>query len=695
MKQRLLLTFISLLILLPSYLLGSDLDSLKQEISVLSQDRTKRKELMLSYRAICKYYFDHNQRSEATQYLNDGLIIARELKDREQEYFFLERLGILNFYPLDNYAKAITLLLDAERIGNAVAKPDQMAHTLSRIAQVYVSLGHYDDAIEYQYRALNIADKLKDTTRLADSYYIMGTIYWSQDAYKKALENFKNALKMGRYVKNDRDLYTYMAAVGAMYVELKEYDEAMDYLRRSQELAIKIGHLYGDAYSEGAIGSVYKEQGSYSRALESLDRSVLIFDSLGIRHEYAGFQLEVADVYTRMDNPDRALKLLEKIEPTIDGIRSLSLKKDLYKHRFEAYEKLNQLDKALKTYKEYIGIKDSLLNEKKIAKVVQAEHEVELAKIQAEETRKSIEDANEQKYLMASGILVFFLMLGAGVYWARLRNRELRESNQLLEAKTREIKLQMERLASSNEELRQFAHVTSHDLREPLRSISSFTTLLKRRYAGKLDPEADEFIKFITNGVKRMDTLLSDLLAYSVVGIGRTEYEMVDINEIIAGIIASLNRDKATQGARISIQNLPELVANKKQISQLFQHLIDNAIKFRREEVPEIKISCQSHEEGHLFSIRDNGIGMDEAYKDKIFGLFLRLHHKKTKYKGTGIGLSICKKIVEQHKGRIWIESKLGEGTTVFFVLPDSPLESEDPFEEPETISSHHHLTVE
>jgi signal transduction histidine kinase len=690
MKQRLLLTFISLLILLPSSLTGSniDYDSLRSEISLHIQNN-KRKELMGAYQKMSKHYFDENNFKESLKYLKDGLLIAREEKDQEEIHTFLLGIGRLQYYPYDNYMESLTNLQEAEKIGMNLLKTDQsrkilkkQAAILSKTAQVYVNLGSYEEAISYQFRSNKFSNQVQDTIVMAEGYYTLGMIYWAQEAYDKAMENLKEALQLGQFIKDSRKLFTYMASVGATHAELKEYEEGMAQLRRAQSLATSIKHRYGVAYTEGTMGSIYKEQKKYASALESLTRSVEIFEQLKLRREYVAFQLETADTYNLNGEPAKALRILEKIDPIVSELKSIPFGKELYEYKSEAYEKLGQTEAALGAYKQFIVFKDSLFNEKKISQVAKAELNEKIAIRKAEEARENAERASERKYWITGGFLLFFLLLGAAVYWARLRNKELRESNQLLEAKTREIELQMERLASSNEELRQFAHVTSHDLREPLRSISSFTTLLKRKYSGKIDPEADEFIKFITNGVKRMDTLLSDLLAYSVVGIGRTEYEKVDINEVITGIIASLNRDKATQGARISIQNLPELAANKKQITQLFQHLIDNAIKFRREEVPEIKISCEKHKNGHLFSIQDNGIGMDEAYKDKIFGLFLRLHHKKTKYKGTGIGLSICKKIVEQHKGKIWIESRLGEGTTVFFLLPESPLETEG-FSEP------------
>ncbi|MEL7341087.1 MAG: ATP-binding protein [Bacteroidota bacterium] len=222
--------------------------------------------------------------------------------------------------------------------------------------------------------------------------------------------------------------------------------------------------------------------------------------------------------------------------------------------------------------------------------------------------------------------------------------------------------------------MRQFAHVTSHDLREPLRNISSFATLLSRKYAELLDKEGGEYLGFITTGVRKMDRLLNDLLTYSVVGVFDHEYSQVDIGRTIADIMRRLQQNKATQGARIALKDLPVIKANSQQMDQLFTQLIDNAIKFRDPaRKPEIVIRSEARDQGYVFSVSDNGIGMDKAYKDKIFALFLRLHNQQSAYEGSGIGLSIVKKIVEQHEGKIWIESEVGKGTTVFFFLPKDP----------------------
>lgn len=220
----------------------------------------------------------------------------------------------------------------------------------------------------------------------------------------------------------------------------------------------------------------------------------------------------------------------------------------------------------------------------------------------------------------------------------------------------------------SNSELEQFAYIASHDLQEPLRMIASYSQLLTRRYQGKLDDKADQYITYITEGVERMQLLIMDLLQYSRTATGKEDLKPVDFNIIMTEVLTDLKVAIETSHADIKTSPLPVLEANHTQIRQLFQNLIGNAIKFQGDEKPVIEIKALEEAERWLFSIKDNGIGIEPEYSEKIFMLFQRLNERE-KYPGTGIGLAVCKKIVERHGGRIWMESEAGKGTTFFFTL--------------------------
>jgi PAS domain S-box-containing protein len=228
-----------------------------------------------------------------------------------------------------------------------------------------------------------------------------------------------------------------------------------------------------------------------------------------------------------------------------------------------------------------------------------------------------------------------------------------------------------EEAARSNQELELFAYVAAHDLQEPLRTVSSYVSLLARRYQGKLDPEADEFIRYATDGAKRMSLLINDLLTYSRVGQAAAIETLVDCEKVLEQVLHSLGRKNLLSEAEFTHDSLPQIKANELQITQVFQNLIDNAVKFRGKESPKVHISALAEGKQWIFSVADNGIGIDVQYKDRVFVIFQRLHSRED-YPGTGIGLAICKKIVEQREGRIWVGPNQGTGTIVYFTWPQT-----------------------
>ena len=231
-------------------------------------------------------------------------------------------------------------------------------------------------------------------------------------------------------------------------------------------------------------------------------------------------------------------------------------------------------------------------------------------------------------------------------------------------------------LEERNAELEQFAYVASHDLQEPLRMVSSFLQLLQRRYADELDETADEYIAYAVDGAKRMQVLIRDLLAYSRVGTRGKPFKPVDMNRTLEVVLTDLGPALEEEGADVQAEDLPTVSADETQMRQLLQNLVANAVKFRDDEPPVVRVSAERVRQGDdpawRFAVADNGIGIDAQYEDRVFQIFQRLH-TRDEYEGTGIGLAMCKKIVERHGGRIWFESEPGEGTTFFFTVPIRP----------------------
>ncbi len=263
-------------------------------------------------------------------------------------------------------------------------------------------------------------------------------------------------------------------------------------------------------------------------------------------------------------------------------------------------------------------------------------------------------------------ILVCFVVFG--FICAKIISRQKKAEKELLKV-TRELQ-------SSNAELEQFARITSHDLREPLLAISGFVKLLKRRYRGKLDAKADEFIDFTIEGTSRMEKLLRDLLEYSRIGSKKKPYRELALGSLLDQALQNLKSNIDASGAEIKAHDLPSIWVDDTLIIQLFQNLVGNAIKFSGNKAPVIEIFSEKREKDWVISIRDNGIGIDPQYADQIFIIFNRLH-RENEYLGTGLGLAICKKIMERHEGDIWVDSVPGKGSTFSFSLPANVIPSD------------------
>jgi hypothetical protein len=280
------------------------------------------------------------------------------------------------------------------------------------------------------------------------------------------------------------------------------------------------------------------------------------------------------------------------------------------------------------------------------------------------------------------GLGFFFLFIAGLIIHREMGRRaraeeDIRKLNADLERRvaerTAELAERAQDLERSNMELQQFAYVASHDLQEPLRTISSFTQLLAKRYQDKLDDKAREFINFAVDGCKRMQTLINDLLAFSRVGTQGKPLVPVSCDAVLDRVLKSLKLAIEDSGAVIKRDPLPVVLADEGQLGQLFQNLITNAVKFRSNDSPRIQISAERNGRDWKLLVRDNGIGIAPEQSDRIFVIFQRLH-TKTQYPGTGIGLAMCKKIAERHGGRIWVEPSPEGGSIFYFTIGDGEM---------------------
>ena len=288
------------------------------------------------------------------------------------------------------------------------------------------------------------------------------------------------------------------------------------------------------------------------------------------------------------------------------------------------------------------------------------QHERNLLKIRTESVGNYVKKTNLMLItsIFFTEILLFFCLF--------LLNLNLTKRNHLEE----QLELLLSDLKRSNIELERFAYVASHDLQEPLRMVISYTQLIERRYKDKLDADANEFIYYAVDGAKRMQALLENLLLYSRVNRQGTSFELIDFDEIYNDVLVNIKVLLEEKKAIITHDKFPSIMGDRLQLMQLLQNLITNALKFLPKNCkPKVHISTKLDNNEWLFSVEDNGIGIEPKYFDSIFIIFKKLH-AQSEYPGTGIGLALCKKIVERHRGRIWLTSEVGKGSIFYFTIP-------------------------
>ncbi|NNE29465.1 MAG: hypothetical protein HKN16_07500 [Saprospiraceae bacterium] len=330
-----------------------------------------------------------------------------------------------------------------------------------------------------------------------------------------------------------------------------------------------------------------------------------------------------------------------------------------YKHLY-AYTQMREEFFTEATLREMSKVKNRY-------ELVSRENEIELLRAEKDLLAK------EKKIKGLYWFLLFMMVAGFSGILFLLYSRWKMQSRllSLLKDRGEKIKAQNAKLAQSNLDLQQFASVASHDLREPLRMINSYTKLLSRRYASSFDASGKEFMHFITDAATRMDRLLVDLLEYSRAEKRNERTQWVSSVDLVDNALANLKLKIHQKGVSVNYEksHLPKLYVNKSGMVQLFQNLISNAVKFSDTESPEVIIDCAKRGHYYKFSVKDNGIGIEDNQQEKIFDMFTRLHSSQ-EFEGSGIGLATCKKIVERQGGEIWVESKKGQGSTFYFTIP-------------------------
>lgn len=644
---------------------STHIDSLQLEIKQFDSDTVSAAYVSLLYA-----FADAHQKDGAYQKAVDICKRARYLAHHSQADELHFRLLLLEgkcSYVLSDYPYARELYSSALDMKGDYIVAEDSAKIFSQIGHITHHIGNFEKAHAYQIKALKIYERLQDPFLISQYHVAVGLIFLEQKRFKEALQSYKTSLKLFQESGETNGISDCYAVIGEVYHELDSLDQALFYKKEAFQIDSLTNYKYGIAYGYYSLGLTYKKLQQINKAMQLHKKSYAIRQEIGDKEEIAKSLTAIGSLNVEFKNYILAKTQFEEALKIAKAIQAKPLIKDIYQQLSKVCYKRADYKNAYYFQQRYFLLRDSIINENSSQNIanLKSKYQVEQQNQQIALLKKEQEIGLLHRNL---SIVAFFFLLSFIVYRLR-RFKKQSNYNKLLKAKNEEIKKQNLQLQNANEDLEQFAYISSHDLKAPLRIIGSYASLLNRRYKNQLDETGIEFLEFITNGVKQMNTLLEDVYAYTRLEKEALELQPVELDHIIEKIRLSLGYTIQEKNAVIETNNLPTVLGNETLLGQVFQNLIDNGMKFMAEGVsPLIKISAIKKGERIQVCIQDNGIGIAKMYHDKIFTVFRRLHND-TEYKGTGVGLAICKKIIEKHDGEIWVESDGANGSCFCFTL--------------------------
>lgn len=632
------------------------IDNLRQEEKV--------EQLAAAYLELGEEYFKMFEHEKALQVLQAGLEAARAGDERELEFRILDITG-RTYSWMDDYRRAIEYHWQANELPASEISPAYQAANLAHIGEIYIILGNLRQALDYQLQAREITETIRDTMGMAAAYDKIGHIYWQMGSYEKSLDNLKKALNIYKDIDQEIYLYQIRATTSQVYKEMGRLDRAMTEARVSLEKAEIYGYQYGIAYSKGMVGAILEAEGKDSEAEEYLVESINQFKLAGIRYELAEFSAVLAGIRVRKGDSRSAFDLLDTALYIANDIQSLKLKAQVYRKLATVNKDLGNFEEAYHFLNEYELRKDSLLDiaEMKQASSLETDYELRRREKQIETLESESQFAQTRFVVLAiSGSLIMVSLI---LWLMYMRYRSQAQTSEILRAKSAEIQRQNEELSASNSELRRFSDLAAMDLRLPVENIREQLEVMQQDFPEISDTKPHE--KILRN-LAQLDVLLAGISAFSIVKNDNDEWEEVNLKEVVKEAIRSLPEIERKKATRIEIQDLPIVKGNRRQLVQLFQHLLSNSIRFRSSQDPEVIVGSGKKGNDVVITVTDNGLGIKKGEQKKIFDLFYQGAFAD-ETAGSGVGLAVARRIIRQHGGKIWVDSKVGEGSTFSFTI--------------------------
>jgi signal transduction histidine kinase len=623
-----------------------------------------------SYHRLGRIHEVNSQDKKAHLFFIKELESENELNDSTRSVMYSEVAR--SYQNVGDFRKSYELMLKNQDLGMRLNDMNIQQTSNSQLGLFYSDMNDFEKATQYLIKSIEQSIKLNYPDEVCDGYRILSSTYIKSKNYDLAL---KCAEKSISYVNQVDDYmfprYFVYISYGRTLKECKKYSESILAYEKAAQLCIAVDDKSTLSSIYNVLADIYTELNDLKHAEEYYKKcSSLMSETSEV--EVMNFAFSIGNFLLKKGDYNNAIAEFNKSVVIALKYESKALLQKNYELLSEAFEQKNDHKQSLFNIRKALVLRDAIFSDENTKRVAEAQFKFDLE--QSEENVKKIQ--TRQFYTISISVfIVLFLFIAFLVYFLGSKNQKnkfLLEKTQMLTETTRIIKDKNRQLEESNEVLRQFAYASAHDLKEPLRSINSFVNIIQKRYIKILPPEASEYMDFVTVGVKRMESLLNALLEFSsVLTDDDKAHKNNDITVVLKDVFHHYGNLIHEKNAVIRYPSVfPNILMNEAHLKPILFNLVHNALKFSKNEA-KIEIDYEVKNDKFILFVKDEGIGMDKNYSDKIFKLFQRLD-RVTHKESAGIGLTICKKIVDKYTGRIWFESVLNEGTTFYIAFPKS-----------------------
>lgn len=613
------------------------------------------------HREVAFYYENNNLLDSALVAYEKALTTAESIEDRPLQLVLYNDLAIL-YRQIGIYSQTKDYHLKSLELASEIGDKEMIEYSYHGLGFLFETVGDYDEAITHYFNSIDVAESRGSVSGVITTLQNIGTTYLKLDNHRMALATIEKAYNLATEENDTLHIANVLHDYGKILQEAGQLNNALDKLQAALEVYEKVNVKPVIARNIIQIAKIYIKKRKFDVAESYLERA-LTYKKFIRSQDFADLYTSWGNLYISKGDTVLAEIAYQNSLKISEDHQFKTISQETHKNLYEIYLSKGYNGKAVYHLKRYTELKDYIFNQEKASHIAEMQFRFDMEK---NEKEIQLLQLRQNRTLLIGSSLFFAFVVLFLIYLIKMRGK----NNSELMNKNSEIQSQNIKLRESNEVLNQFAYVAAHDLKEPLRNIGSFVDLIKIKYGHQFNEEALEYMGFVTSGVKRLNSLLIDLLEYSRISSQAATNEKLQISDTVKEVLANLKGIIKEKNAKIDFSDdLPAIRMSKLHLIQIFQNLISNALKFV-DDTPEIKIDAQQINGDVVISVKDNGIGINKDFGNKIFNLFQQLNKTK-KYEGTGIGLTICKNIIDKYDGRIWFDSEVNKGTTFYISIPN------------------------